>query len=207
MTSMQRWLSVTTGAWLVATGLAGVVFGQASESVTAYSSGGELLRPADFREWVFLGSGLGMTYTEPAAASTRPPAFTNVFVNPASYQSFLKTGTWPERSMFILEIRGSASEGSINRGGRFQTDVLAVEAAVKDNQRFAGGWAYFDFGRAGEKASPLPQTERCYACHKANAAVEQTFVQFYPTMMEVAKRLGTVNAGYKADAAPHADHR
>lgn len=173
-----------------------------SESPTVYTSAGELMRPADYQEWVFLASGLGMTYSDSAGASTRPPAFTNVFVNPSSYKAFMKTGVWPEASMFILEIRGSTSEGSINKGGRFQTGVLAVEAAVKDSKRYTGNWAYFDFGR-GDRAMPLPQTERCYACHKAHAAVEQTFAQFYPTIIEAARRLGTVNASYREDGPSH----
>src|SRR5947209_5496918 len=29
----------------------------------------------------------------------------------------------------------------------------------------------------------------CYACHRNNTAVDNTFVQFYPTLFEVAKRL------------------
>ena len=103
--------------------------------------------------------------------------------------------------MFVLEIRASASEGSINKGGHFQSDIVAVEAEVKDSKRFPGGWAYFNFGKAGDRAAALPATASCYACHKANAAVEQTFVQFYPSLMDVAKRLGTVNAGYSPGAA------
>src|SRR5262245_12459317 len=76
--------------------------------------------PADFREWVFLSAGLGMTYGPNAPAAGQPPSFTNVFVNPSSYRAFLRSGVWPDRTMLILEIRGSASESSINRFGRFQ---------------------------------------------------------------------------------------
>jgi hypothetical protein len=35
-------------------------------------SGTALVRPTDYREWVFLSSGLGMTY-EPPTANPRPP--------------------------------------------------------------------------------------------------------------------------------------
>ena len=49
--------------------------------------------------------------------------------------------------MFILEIRASTSEGSINKGGHFQSNLVVVEASVKDEARFPGKWAYFDFGR------------------------------------------------------------
>ena len=36
-----------------------------------YTNGNSLVRPANYREWIFLSSGLGMTYETPAA-STRP---------------------------------------------------------------------------------------------------------------------------------------
>jgi hypothetical protein len=163
-----------------------------------YTSAGELVRSDAYREWVYLSSGLGMVYGPAAAAGAgRPPMFTNVFVNPAPYRQFMKTGTWPDQTMFVLEIRASASETSMGKAGQFQADIVTVEAAVKDRTRFADGWAYFNFGMHGDRAAPLPATAACYSCHKANAAVEQTFVQFYPTLMEVAQRLGTVNPSYR----------
>lgn len=169
----------------------------------AYTSGGEMLRPEAYREWIYLSSGLGMVYGPAAAAvAGRPPSFTNVFVNPAAHRQFMATGTWPDETVMVLEIRSSASEASINRGGSFQTDVVAVEAAVKDRKRFADGWAYFNFGARGDRAAPLPPTASCYSCHKANAAVDQTFVQFYPTLMPVAQRFGTVRADYQHQPAP-----
>lgn len=168
-----------------------------------YTSNDELMRPSDYREWVFLSAGLGMTYSPPTATpSTRPPSFTNVFVNPTSYRRFMDTGVWPEQTMFILEIRASATEGSINQGGHYQADIRAVEAAVKDTAKYPEGWAYFDFGATNDRVKPLPTTASCYGCHKANAAVEHSFVQFYPSLMEVARRFGTVNRSYDPTKPP-----
>jgi len=157
-----------------------------------YTAGGELIRPSDFREWMFVTSGLGMTYNQPTGAA-RTPNFTNVYVNPSSYRAFMKTGQWPDKTMFILEVRSSTSEGSINKGGHFQSNLVVVEASVKDEGRFPGKWAYFDFGRDMKpQVAALPRTERCYACHTDNGAVDNTFVQFYPTLLEVATKMGTV---------------
>jgi hypothetical protein len=152
--------------------------------------------PTDYREWIFLSSGLGMNYGPNAPAAGQPQSFTNVYVNPASYRSFMKTGAWPDRTMFVLEIRGSASEGSINRAGHYQTGIRAVEANVKD-ARLPGGWGFYNFGAKTAAVPPLPQTASCYSCHATNTAVEHTFVQFYPALMEVARRLGTVKPDYK----------
>ena len=108
----------------------------------------------------------------------------------------MKSGQWPDQTIFILEIRASTSEGSINKGGHFQSDLVVIEASVKDKTRYAhlpGSWAYFDFGRDMKpQVEALPQTQRCYACHNDNGAVDNTFVQFYPTLLEVAKKLGTL---------------
>lgn len=169
---------------------------QAGGEVPDLGAGQTLALPRDFREWVFLSAGLGMTYGPNAPAAGQPQTFTNVYVNPSSYRAFLTSGAWPDRTMFILEIRGSASEGSINRSGRFQTGLRAVEVNLKD-ARLPGGWGFFDFGTAAGPVAPLPQSASCYACHRDHTAVEQTFVQFYPTLMDVARRHGTVKPTYR----------
>lgn len=152
----------------------------------------ELARPENYREWIYLSSGIGMSYNQAAnaAAGNANPPFDNVFVTPSAYRSFLQTGTWPEKTMFVLELRRSASEGSINRQGRFQQQVLAIEVEVKDSSRFPGGWAFYDFGRAAT-AKPLPSSRDCYSCHAQNGAVDNTFVQFYPTLIDIARQKGT----------------
>jgi hypothetical protein len=174
--------------------LATVVYAQQPSAGPTYTADGELIRPTDFREWMFVTSGLGMTYNQPAAGQpARTPNFTNVYVNPSAYRAFTKTGQWPDQTMFILEIRASSSEGSINKGGHFQSNLVIIEASVKDEARFPGKWAYFDFGRDMKtQVAALPRTERCYACHTDNGAVDNTFVQFYPTLLEVATKMGTV---------------
>jgi hypothetical protein len=164
-----------------------------------FTSANELMRPTGFREWIFVTSGLGMTYNEVVAGTpARVPNFTNVYVNPPAYRSFMKTGQWPEKTIFILEIRTSQSEGSINKGGNFQSGLVAIEASVKDSARYPGKWAYFNFGGRGsemkDRVEALPTTASCYACHSTNAAVDNTFVQFYPTLLEVAREKGTVRA-------------
>jgi hypothetical protein len=153
---------------------------------------------------VYVTSGLGMTYG-PAQSTSSAGNFDNVFVNRSSYTQFMNTGRWPDPTMFILEVRSAEDHVSINNGGRTQGALLALEAEVKDQARFPGGWAYFTFGAAptlAAAAAPLPATASCYSCHKANTAVEQTFVQFYPTLMEVARRMGTVRPDYDPARKP-----
>jgi hypothetical protein len=147
-----------------------------------------LVLPANYREWIFLSSGLGMTYG-PLAAPDEKPRFDNVFVSRPAYEAFLKTGTWPDKTMFILEVRSSESKGSINKGGHYQSGVLGIEAEVKE----AGKWTFYGFGSAGTEGKPFPRTQSCYSCHAQNGAADNIFVQFYPTLLPVAKEKGTLN--------------
>jgi hypothetical protein len=170
--------------------------GGSSPFAPNYTSDGQLVLPSDYREWIFLSSGLGMTYQPPGAqGEQRAPAFTNVFVNPAAYRSFVSTGKWPDKTMLVLEIRTAASKGSINQGGSYQSGVLAVEGEVKDLSKFPGtGWAFFAFGKSST-GKMLPPSQDCYACHAEHGAVDNTFVQFYPALLEIAKQKGTLTGG------------
>jgi hypothetical protein len=153
-----------------------------------FDKNGELVRPKTYREWI---SGVGMNY----GAGTLP--FGNVFVEPSAYRKFVETGKWPDKSVFALEIRQPATEGSINKGGQYQTSLLGLEIAVKDVARFADGWGYFGFNGNAATAKVFGAEAGCNACHSKNAAVEHSFVQFYPTLLEIAKAKGTLNPTYK----------
>jgi Cytochrome P460 len=137
-----------------------------------------------------------MTYQPPGTAPA-PPTFGNVFVNPSSYHSFMQTGKWPNGTIFVLEFRNSDSEASINKAGRFQTALAGVEAEVKDS-RFPDGWAYYGFMGTATSTPPLSGTAvaACVDCHTKNTAVERTFVQFYPTLLDVARQKGTLKPGF-----------
>jgi hypothetical protein len=160
-------------------------------SVPEYTTDGQLKMPEHYREWIYLSTGFDMSYS-PAAQGTDHHMFDNVFVNPESYKSFLETGTWPDKTMLVLEARGAEGKGSINQRGNFQgTERMGVEVHVKDQKRFEGGWAFFGFDDA-KTAKMVPREAQCYSCHSAHGAVDTTFVQFYPTLLPIAKEKGTL---------------
>ncbi len=160
----------------------------------AYTRGDQLKFPDNYREWVYLSSGFDMSY-KPSAMQTRGHLFDNVFANPDAYRAFVKTGTWPDKTMLVLEIRSAEERGSINKRGNFQGTVMAVEVHVKDEARFPGKWAFFGFEN-GKTAKMIPTSADCYSCHAEHGAVDTTFVQFYPTLLPIAKEKGTVASGY-----------
>jgi hypothetical protein len=157
-----------------------------------YTADGRLEFPA-YRKWVYLSSGLDMSYLPNALR--RLSTFGNVFVNPEAYDAFVESGTWPDKTVLVLEVRRAEQEASINRNGRSQGDVVRTEVHLKDNSRFEGGWAFFAF--ADEMpASMIPRTANCYSCHQEHAAVDTTFVQFYPTLLSIARAKKTLTDHY-----------
>ena len=165
-----------------------------------YTSEGLLKRPEYYRDWIYLTSGFDMSYNP--AATRRQHEFDNVFVDPQAYKVFVSTGTWPDRTVLVIENRAAQSKGSINRSGNYQGKVVGLEVHVKDRARFAGEWAFFDF-ESGAPAGVIPRSATCYSCHSAHAAVDTTFVQFYPTLLPIARSKGTLSEPYRnEDAAP-----
>lgn len=180
-----------TRGWSVIVGLAAFV-ATASGAEPQYANDGKMLLPADYREWIFLSSGLGMTYGPAGRTDAQGhPRFDNVFVSPVVYRSFLRTGQWPDKTVLILEVRDSESNVSINTSGHVQGRVLAIEAHVKDIARFQGGWAFFGFQNSAT-AKLIPKPANCYSCHGEHGAVDTTFVQFYPTLRDAAQKHGTL---------------
>jgi Cytochrome P460 len=156
-----------------------------------FDSAGNLVRPEGYRRWVFLSSGFGMSYSK---GSNGNPQFTNVFVNPSSYEYFEANGKWPDNTIFVLEEYDSTSRGSINQSGSYQQTLAGLAVEVKDAKRFPDKWAYFGFEANRKTASAMtPSKNDCWNCHEGHGAVDHTFVQFYPEALKIARAKGTVN--------------
>jgi len=69
---------------------------------------------------------------------------------------------------------------------------------VKDASRFPDKWAYFGFDSTEPSSEATsPSKNACWTCHDQNAAVEHTFVQFYPSLLAIAKEKKTIKGGVK----------
>ena len=199
---MKRWtlFALALAGFGCACVLGGAAWPTGRAEGPQFNAAGELVLPSDYREWVFVGTGLGMTYGAAARPADRPLVFDNIYVTPEAYRAFVRSGAWPEGTMFIMEGRGSVTRPLLANVGITQGDPAFLEASVKDSKRFADTkWGYFDFGPARTpraSAARLPRAAECYACHSENTAVENTFVQFYPALLEVARSRGTVKASF-----------
>jgi len=171
-----------------------------SSTAPVYTADGRLVFPANYREWIYLTTGMDMDYN-PDIAMAGHSMFDNVFVNPEAYKAFVTTGTWPDKAMLVLEGRMAANKGSINKAGHYQTgDVMVRSIHIKDESRFPGKWAFFGFGD-GDAGKLIPIKAECYSCHEQHGAVDTTFVQFYPTLLDIAKKKGTLSPAYVKDEA------
>jgi hypothetical protein len=167
-----------------------VAASRAVTDVPQFTADAKLVRPTNYRRWIYVSSGFGMSYTQ---KPDDMQMFTNVFVVPAAYDYYLANGKWPDKTMFVLEIYGSTSQGSINKHGSYQKDLMGLDVEVKDEARFADHWAYFNFESGDKAASAItPAQNACWKCHEQNAAVEHSFVQFYPELLKIARAKNTI---------------
>lgn len=154
-----------------------------------YTADGKLALPENYRQWVFLSSGFGMNYSNGVG---NHPMFTNVYVSPSAYQGFKSNGKWPNGSQFVVEIY-SPAQGSINKSGYFQDQMQGLDIEVKDSSQ-KNEWSYYNFS-PGDKTADALGGGACNSCHSEHAAVEHTFVQFYPTLLSFAQEKHLLKPG------------
>jgi cytochrome c553 len=69
---------------------------------------------------------------------------------------------------------------------------MGFEFHVKDASH--GGWQFYFIPKDKPSAKAFPATAACFTCHAQNGAADTTFVQYYPTLIEAAKKNGTYKA-------------
>ena len=206
MNSMNRYgLSVAAFAL---TGLALVSIPQAAYAdalgnyEAKFNADGEMVRPAGWREWVFIGSPLTPNASNGGEAAF--PEFHTVYIDPESWEHWKKTGTFREGTMLAKELTLIGDRAATSGQGFFNGDLQGFEISYKNNEMYPdqpGGWVYFSFGHQPEPyaktAAPLP-TATCAACHAAAAANDMVFTQYYPILI-AARKAGDAGAGLGGD--------
>jgi len=158
-----------------------------------FTEDGKLVLPENFREWVFLGSPLTPNGLNGGAAGF--PEYHNVYVEPAAFAHYRRTGSWPEGTMMVKELQlvatpenpdGSRAEPSGR--GYFPAATNGMDVSVKDSKRFAdtNNWGFFNFGHHAppyEAVAAAAPAETCASCHIANAHEDMTFINFYKPIL------------------------
>jgi hypothetical protein len=196
----QRYLAVTLSG-LAAIGASVALFrttpvvAQAQRSTAVFTSDGKMQLPTGYRRWVFVGAPLTPNGLNNGMANF--PEYHNVYVEAQNVDAYLKTGSFPEGTVFVKELTrllnptfpdGSRTEPSGR--GFFNGAFNCMDVTVKDSKRFAktNGWGFFTFGHHPEPcdrtAEEKPVSE-CAWCHIANVAkTDMTWVQFYPMLLK-----------------------
>lgn len=164
---------------------------QTEHSAAVFTADGRMEMPTGFRRWVFVGAP-----TTPNALNNGKanfPEFHHVYVQAQNIDAYMKTGQFPEGTVFVKELTrvlnptfpdGSRSEPSGR--GFFNGPFNGIDATVKDSKRFSktNGWGFFTFGHHPlpyEKTAAESSVTECAGCHIANVAkTDMTWVQFYP---------------------------
>jgi hypothetical protein len=146
-----------------------------------FNRAGELVRPTDYREWIFVGA--PVTPKDMNDGKAAFPEFHNVYIDPASWAHYKKTGEFRSGTIIVKELTSVGTKRSASGNGYFQGEFLGIAATVKDKKRFAdkpSNWAYFGFD---DKPSAAAQPDdSCATCHKAEAAEDMVFTQHYPVL-------------------------
>lgn len=162
------------------------------DTVPRYA-GDSLIRPNGVERWVLAGASMGLGYSQPSGADAAAGGaatggmFHNVYIEPTAYEHYVRTGKFRDKTMMAMTLYEPGQKVHPSKQGFFEGDFIALEVSVKDTRRFPGSWAYFNLGKGapGSKAAANPRTG-CQACHAQNAADDNVFVQFYPTLRAVS---------------------
>ena len=165
---------------------------------------GELQRPTGYREWVYVGT--PVTPNDMNNGKAAFPEHHNVYIDPVSWSHWKTTGKFRDGTILIKELVSVGSKAAVSGKGYFQGDFLGLEATIKSKVEFPnepGNWAYFSFSSKDHKtlsasAKPFP-AESCNACHKASAADDFVFTQYYP-VLSAGKAAGEkASGGHESD--------
>ena len=153
----------------------------------AFNADDELIRPAGWREWIFVGNLL--TRKNQNDGNTAVQEFHTVYIDPDSWEFWKRTGSFREGAMLAMELTVAANKTASTGNGLFSGKIKKLEIAHKDSSRYpqsTSGWAYYSFSHKSKSyadAATVMPIAVCAACHAAAAADEMVFTQYYPILV------------------------
>ena len=181
---MQKLIISTLGAIVLSVAVVATAQGPLAVDVAEFDDRGRLVVPANMDEWVFLGSSLGMGYSQADFDPDSPGMFQIARMEPTAYRAFRETGVFVDGTMIALHFYGSQNEISINRAGFVMDDLHFAEIHYKDSKRFPDGFNFYNVNNGDTHAEEIALPNDCVDCHKRDGAYDGVFVQFYPTIHE-----------------------
>ena len=171
------------------------VAADAPQATAVFDADGKLKLPVGYRHWAFVGAPLTPNALNNGKANF--PEYHHVYVEHKNLDAYLKTGSFPEGTVFVKELtrvlNPTFPDGSRNEPsgrGYFNGAYNGLDVTVKDSKRFAAtnGWGFFNFGHHPLPYSPWAKeasAAECASCHTAFVAkTDMTWVQFYPILRD-----------------------
>jgi hypothetical protein len=159
-------------------------------SIVQFDKDGQMLKPTGYRKWVCIG--IPLTPNDMNGGKAPFPEFHSVYINPAAYAQYEKTGKFPGQTVLVKELVSVGTKKATSGQGYFMGDFIGLEVAMKDSRRFQdapGNWAYFSFGHSyplGAKA-PMQPVANCNSCHGGAADQDYVFTQYYPVLRSASQ--------------------
>ena len=164
-----------------------------------YDTDGKLLRPTGYEKWVVVGTSIGLGYSDGDKKDPdNPGTFHNVYLQPEAFDHYVRTGEFPEQTVFIVtnnQSQPAKTKGPVSRLGFVAAPTSGLEVAIKDSKKYPDTWAYFMFHDKADEhdkvggsenyvrsAEPAFARKECYNCHAEHGAVDNVFTQFYSVL-------------------------
>jgi hypothetical protein len=160
-----------------------------ASALVHFTADGKLKRPEGYRKWVYVGTPLTPNDLNDGEAPF--PEFHAVYIDPASFAHYEKTGKFRDGTVMIKELTGVGARAATSGKGYFMGEFTGLETSIKDSKRFKdepGNWAYFSFGHKyplKTEAAKNPASS-CNSCHETSAKKDYVFTQYYPVLRAAA---------------------
>jgi hypothetical protein len=178
-------IALTACACQPATGAEG------AKPLVRFDKEGQLVRPTGYREWIQIGTPL--TPNELNDGEAPFPEFHSVYMDPASYEHYKRTGDFRDGTVLVKELLSVGSKKASSGNGYFMGEFTGLEVSIKDSDRYPdepGDWAYYSFGHTYplEDMTAKNAPASCNQCHETNARKDWVFSQYYPVLRAAAPR-------------------
>jgi len=168
-----------------------------SVSCATFMADGKVLRPVNWRQWVFVGTPLRPNALYDGKAAF--PEFHNVYIEPGAYAHYARTGGLPEGTQIAKELVMIRAPGGANKDGStdevsgtgyFEGEFVGLELTVKDatdrftdNKLWGDGWGWAFFGAGGRvKTTTKDYKAECLTCHIPAKENDWIYVEGYPAL-------------------------
>src|SRR6185369_15773849 len=161
----QRYFGTSAGKPRVISAFLACVFAmaltgpvEAAQAAAKYTDKGELMMPRNYRQWVFVGA--PVTPNDMNNGKAAFPEFHHVYIDPASFAAYKKTGKFPNGTVLVKELAGVGAKSSASGNGYFAESLSGLRLLSRmpnaSPKNLATGPISVSWGMAARRWQPPP---------------------------------------------------